>query len=219
MFQRHSRPLSTTSVHRATVLNRALTPTSRLLYTVLASLDDDDLDLDEIAVLAGLPDTAALTPFFAELSDVGVIEVGHHAGQGEVLTVHCEPQVPAQRTHACIPCQECDGCACDLGGLCRGCSVILQVKRQGHADITEWKQRLAAGATYAIARSANRLHRWNCPTLITPEKCWLYLEGLEPYAAHGGYEWPGLPTLYTADELRRKGIRKKHCGTCGPEPL
>lgn len=215
-----SRALPVVTIHRETLLNPSLSATSRLLYAVLLASLDDELDLDEVAPLVGLQDAATMEPYLDELARAGVAETGDHAGKGPVLTVHEMPVLPAQRTHACVPCEDCGDCSCEyIKGICRSCYEIRSTMRQAKEDIARWKKQLEAGAAYAIGQHATRLHRWNCTTLNTPEKGMARLEEQKPYAKNGGLYWSRLPDLYTAEELRAKGTKKKHCGVCGPDPL
>lgn len=214
-----SRPLPFITVDRGILLNGNLSVTSRLLYAVLLA-SDDDLQLPQIAPLVGLPDDDVFKPYLQELAKVGAVEIGEHEGRGNVLTIHETPAVPAPRTHTCVPCEDCGACSCEyIKGLCRACYTIRTVKTDATNDIARWKRQLDAGATYAIGQHAARLHRWDCSTLNTPEKGLARLEEQKPYAANGGYSWSRLPDLYTAEELRLKGSKKKHCGVCGPDPL
>lgn len=215
-----SRPLPIITIHRDTLLNAKLTPTSRLLYAVLIASLDVELDYDQIAALAGVPDGDNIADYLAELVSVGAVEMGEHVGKGAVLTVHEIPLVSAQRTHDCVPCQDCGACSCEyIKGICQGCYNVREAFRQAHEDIARWKAQLEAGATYAMGQHATRLHRWNCATLNNPEKGMARLEEQKPYAKHGGIYWSRLPDLYTAEELRLKGTKKRHCATCGPDPL
>ncbi|MEW2187794.1 hypothetical protein AB0900_31385 [Streptomyces cellulosae] len=215
-----SHPLPFITLPRDVLLNGDLTPTSRLLYALLLSSLDVDMRFDQIAALAGLDDPDELTPYLEELAGVGAVELGSHEGRGDVLTVHEMPVAPAERTHTCVPCKDCGGCSCEyIKGLCRACSEIRFTMEQAQRDIARYKQQLEAGATYAVGQHAARLHRWDCPTLSTPEKSLARLDEQKPYAKHGGFYWSRLPNLYTAEELRKKGTRKKHCGVCGPDPL
>lgn len=215
-----SRPLPFVTMHRDTLTNASLSATSRLLYAVLLATLDEEMPFEQIAALVGVQDPDQLNPYLAELASVGAVEMGEHEGRGEVLTVHEMPIPPDQRTHACVPCQDCGDCSCEyMKGVCRGCHEIRRVSEQARSDIARWKAQLEAGATYAIGQHATRLHRWNCPTLNTPEKGMARLEEQKPYAKHGGIYWSRLPDLYTAEELRLKGTSKRHCATCGPDPL
>lgn len=207
-------------MNRQTILNPTLSTTSRLLYAVLAASLDEDLDLDHVARLAGLSDATEIRPFIAELEGVGIVDLKDHEGRGEIITVREMPLVPEQRSHPCIPCEDCGECSCEyIKGLCRACCTIRDERARAHADIARWKQQLNAGATYAIGSGGTRLHRWDCPTLSPPEARLSALEAQIPHADGGYMHWSKLPMLYTAEELRAKGTRKKHCATCGPDPL
>lgn len=215
-----SRPLPFITLPREVLLNGDLTPTSRLLYALLLSSLDVDMEFSQIATLAGLRHPDELAPYLDELVKVGAVEMGEHVGRGEVLTVHEMPQLPEQRTHACVPCKECGDCSCEyIKGICQACYNIRDAFEQGRTDIARWKARLEAGATYAVGSNGSRLHRWDCPTLNTPEKGMARLEEQKPYAKQGAIYWSRLPVLYTAEELRQKGTKKRNCAICGPDPL
>ena len=215
-----SRPLPVVTIHRETLLNPSLSATSRLLYAVLLASLDEELSLAQVSNLVGLDSVDALDPYLDELTEAGVVEIGNHAGRGQILTVREMPEVPEQRTHACVPCEDCGDCSCEyIKGICRSCYEIRSTMRQAKEDVARWKAQLEAGATYAIGQHATRLHRWDCPTLNTPEKGMARLEEQKPYAKNGGFYWSRLPDLFTAEELRLKGTKKKHCATCGPDPL
>jgi hypothetical protein len=213
------------TVHRQTLLNEALSPTARLLYvTLTASLDDDEIKLPDVARLLGLEDVGELRPFITELTNVGLTDYLDHAGRGRVLTVHYQPALPEQRSHACVPCQDCQACSCDyMKGICALCHQIRQVRAESEADIARWQQQVDAGKTYAMGANATRLHRWDCKSLNSVEKSLSSMESAIEHARAGSEHayvyWPKLPTLYTAEELRRKGTRKRNCGMCGPDPL
>lgn len=176
--------------------------------------------LPEIAAVVGILNGESVDPYLAELKGVGVVETGDHADEGLVLTVHEVPVAPVQRNPPCVPCARCSKCSCEyLKGICRVCDEMRSVDREAAADVVRWKRQLAAGATYAIGQSGNRLHRWDCPTLNSAEKGLQRLQGAEGLAAYGAYYWSRLPNLYTAEELRLKGTRKRHCGVRGPDPI
>ncbi|MFG2677017.1 hypothetical protein [Streptomyces sp. NPDC048445] len=211
---------------RATVMNRKISPTARLAYVLLlASLDEDESGLAEIAVLCGLDSADDLRPYIAELESVGAAALRDHAGRGEIVTVHESPVLPEQRTHACVPCKDCGGCSCQyMKGICQDCYQIRSVREQSRADIARWQKQLDEGKTYAMGASATRLHRWDCQSLNNVEKSLVAMEtsiqaardlGME----HAYYHWPRLPMLYTAEELRLKNTKKRNCALCGPDPL
>ena len=215
-----SRPLPFITVPREVLLKGDLTPTSRLLYAVLLASLDSDMEFGEIATLVGLDSSEDLPPYLDELVKVGAVEMGDHAGRGPILTVHEMPTVPSPRTHECVPCKDCGDCSCNyIKGICQPCYYVRDVYEQARTDIARWKARLEAGATYAVGQNGARLHRWDCPTLNTPEKGMARLEEQKPYAKQGGIYWSRLPALYTAEDLRAKASRKRHCATCGPDPL
>ncbi|MFE7111792.1 hypothetical protein ACFU98_29615 [Streptomyces sp. NPDC057575] len=210
---------------RATVMNRALSPTARLVYVLLlASLDNEETGVEEVAALAGLDSAAALHSYIAELEAVGAADVKDHAGKGEIITVNETPVVPEQRTHACVPCEDCSNCSCEhLKGICRNCYEIRRIRAEAQADIARWQRQVDENKTYAIGSSATRLHRWDCQTLNGVEKGLAALEaGIEAARnneEYAYYHWPRLPMLYTAEELRLKGSKKRNCAICGPDPL
>ena len=214
-----SQPIPFVMVSRDILLNADLSPTSRLLYAVLLASLDEEMDFDLTAPLVGAKDFDDLTPHLEELRAAGAVSMGDHVGRGEVLTVHELPVPPAQRTHACVPCEDCGDCSCEyIKGICQRCYNIRHVVDQAKADVDRWKAQREAGATYAIGQHATRLHRWDCPTLNTVEKSWAHLEMQKPHA-QGGISWSRLPDLYTAEELRLRGVKKRNCATCGPDPL
>jgi len=197
-------------MHRDTLLDASLSPTSRLLYAVLVA-SSDGTPLPAIAALVGILNGESVDRYLAELKSAGVVDTGDHADQGRVLTVHEVPVAPEERSHPCVPCIRCSKCSCEhMKGICRACDEIRSVDREAAADVARWKRQLAAGATYAMGQSGNRLHRWDCPTLNSAEKGLQRLQGAEGLAAYGAYYWSRLPNLYTAEELRLK--RKKRCG-------
>jgi hypothetical protein len=211
---------------RATVMNGDLSPTARLVYVLLlASVDSEESGPEEVAALAGLESADALRPYIAELAAVGAADVKDHAGQGEVITVNETPLVPEQRTHACVPCKDCGGCSCEyIKGICQNCYQIRSVRERSRADIARWQSQVDEGKTYAIGSSATRLHRWDCQSMNTVEKSIATMEaGIEAAregnVEHAHYHWPQLPMLYTAEELRLKGTKKRNCALCGPDPL
>lgn len=216
-----ARTMPVVTVHRDTLLNTKLSSISRLLYAVLlASVDDDDVTMKDVAALVGVQDIGELRPYLDELIEAGVVEYADHHGQGRVVTVHQLPLLPEQRSHVCVPCEECGDCSCGyLKGLCRTCDGICRVEASAEQDIARWKQQLEGGATYAIGQHAARLHRWDCPTLNSPEKSMAQLAAARPHARNGGFYWPRLPYLFTAEELRQKNSKKRRCAICGPDPL
>lgn len=218
---RRARSMPVVTVHRETLINPDLSSTSRLLYAVLlASLDDDDAAMAQAAALVGVEDTDGLRPCLDELVSAGVVESDDHHGHGPIVTVHELPLLPEQRTHVCVPCEDCGDCSCEhLKGLCRVCDAIRRAETRAEADIARWKRQLESGATYAIGQHAARLHRWDCSTLNSPEKSMAQLEASRPHARNGGLYWPRLPDLYTAEELRQRNVRKRRCAICGPDPL
>ena len=212
-------------VHRETVMNSDLSPTARLVYVLLlATTDSEETGVEEVAALAGLGSAEALRPYIAELEAVGAANLMDHAGQGEVISVNEIPVVPEQRTHACVPCEDCGKCSCEyIKGICQDCAAIRSVQKRSREDIARWKAQLAEGKTYAMGSSTSKLHRWDCRSLTSVEKRVEAMEvGVE--AVRNGLgrsylSWSSLPDLYTAQELRLKGTRRKRCELCGPDPL
>ncbi|MEU1789122.1 hypothetical protein ABZ553_25290 [Streptomyces sparsogenes] len=205
-------------------MNESLSPTSRLLYTTLLATLDGEVNLAEVARLAGVRTADDLAPYLDELVTVGAVETGDHEGRGPVLTVHEVPVIPEQRTHVCVPCEDCGGCSCEyMKGICRMCHHIRGERQRAQDDIARWQRQVDDGKEYALGANATRLHRWDCKTLNSVEKGLDALEmGIE--AARNGMEnpyiyWPRLPMLYSAEELRRKGTQKRNCALCGPDPL
>ncbi|GGU11404.1 hypothetical protein [Streptomyces lateritius] len=222
--RRFGRPSPVVTIDRSVLTNETLSPTARLVYALLLACLDTDTGPDEVAHLAGLSSVDELAPFLNELEAVGAADVKDHVGAGQVITVHESPLLPEQRTHACVPCQDCGGCSCEyIKGLCRPCSHIRDIRNQARADIARWQQEVEQGKTYAIGSGGARLHRWDCSSLNTVERSVDSLESAIKAAKAGadpGYVyWPRLPKLYTAEELRLKGSKKRNCGLCGPDPL
>ena len=204
------RQLPWLTVDRGTVLNTALSGTSRLLYAVLLACTDtdDDSSVEHVAPLIGLQDPNELQPFLEELAHAGVVETKRHHGRPKAVRVYQTPLPMERRMRGCVPCGQCGRCSCDHAeGLCQSCDAIIQAKARAHEDVARWKRQRDAGATYALA---TRLHRWDCTTLSSPDTLDLQ---------HGTIRWPRLPLLYTAEELRRKNCRRKRCAICGPDPL
>jgi hypothetical protein len=82
---------------------------------------------------------------------------------------------------------------------------------------------LDEGKTYAMGSITSQLHRWDCRSLMSLERRVEAMEmGIEA-VRHGHSRsylaWPGPPSLFTAQELRAKEIRRKRCELCGPDPL
>ncbi|MFE2727085.1 hypothetical protein [Kitasatospora sp. NPDC059327] len=121
-------------------------------------------------------------------------------------------------THPCQPCGDCARCSCFDGdiGMCQQCRLTRSARAHAQQDLSRWNAGLAAGKTYA--RTERRLHRWNCPTLGTPEDRLADFEALLQ-ANRGRADWTSLPDLHSADELRRQGNQTQRCATCGPDPL
>ncbi|MCX5357195.1 hypothetical protein OG864_00105 [Streptomyces sp. NBC_00124] len=209
------------SVHQDLVLNAGLSVTSRLLYVVLQARVDDGISLEDVAPLVGLESGEQVRPFLDELVDAGVVETRRHRGRAPGILLYQAPLSQERRTHECIGCERCGECSCEhIKGLCRICDEIERVERAAQEDVERWQRQRDARATYAIGRGAARLHRWDCPSLSSPEKSLDQLESSRPYARTAGWlHWSRLPDLYTAQELRLKGCRKRRCAMCGPDPL
>ncbi|MEU0625008.1 hypothetical protein ABZ329_29625 [Streptomyces rubiginosohelvolus] len=191
---------------------------------LLASLESEERGLQQVAGLAGLDSAEALRPYIAELEAVGAADMKHHIGQGEIVAVNEVPTLPEQRQHACVPCSDCGKCSCEyIKGVCQDCAAIRSVRERSREDIARWKAQLDEGKTYAMGSSTSRLHRWDCRSLMTVEKRVEAMEaGVESVRRGNGrayLAWPGLPSLFTAQELRAKKIRRKRCELCGPDPL
>lgn len=220
---RDSMPIVT--MHRETLLNGALSTTSRLLYaTLAASLDEEDRSLASVAKLLGMENVADMQPYIDELSAAGVVDHLEHAGRGRTLRVHSQPVAPEQRIHACVACEDCGECSCSyMKGICHLCHRIRRIRAEAEADIARWQRQVDEGRTYAMGSSATRLHRWDCKSLNSVEKGLESLETSIEHARKAGHlsyvHWPRLPMLYTAEELRLKGTKKRNCAMCGPEPL
>lgn len=218
-------PIPVFLADRATVLNADITPTARLTYVLLlASLEESSTTLQDVARLAGLGSADELRPYLDELERFGAADVKEHAGQGQVVTVNETPLLPEQRTHACIPCEDCGNCSCQyMKGLCQECYAIRSARDDARRDIARWQQQVDEGKTYAIGTGGSRLHRWDCKLLNNVDKSQSMLEaGVEALrrGEGGAYMyWPRLPALYTAEELRLKGVKKRNCAICGPDPL
>ncbi|MFI6730961.1 hypothetical protein NRF20_05835 [Streptomyces sp. R-74717] len=219
VYRDNCSPLVT--IHQDVVLNIELSVTSRLLYVVLQARVDDGISVEDVAPLIGLEDVQRVRPFFDELIDAGLVESRPHHGRPPRILVYQSPLSQERRTHGCVPCGRCGECSCEhTKGLCRICDQIGRAEEEARKDIDRWKRQRDEGATYAIGRQATRLHRWDCPSLNSPEKSLAQLELSRPYARKaGGLYWSRLPDLYTAQELRLKGCRKRLCGMCGPDPL
>ncbi len=193
------------------LLDAELSVTSRLLYVVLQARVDDGISPEDVAPLVGLEDAEEVRPFLDELVKAGVVERRPHLGQASRILLYQTPLSQERRTHGCIPCGQCGECSCEhLKGLCRICDEIGRVEKVARQDLDRWKRQRDAGVTYAIGRSSARLHRWDCPSLHSPEKSLAQMKSSRPYARKsGGLYWPRLPELYTAQELRLKGCRKR----------
>ncbi|MCZ4103494.1 MULTISPECIES: hypothetical protein [Streptomyces] len=208
-------------VHRDLVLDADLSVTSRLLYVVLQARVDYGISMEDVAPLIGLEDAEQVQPFLDELVNFGVVETRPHFGRDPSILIYPTPLSQERRIHGCIPCGRCGECSCEhIKGLCRICDQIDRAEKEARRDLDRWKQQLDAGATYAIGQTAVRLHRWDCLSLNSPEKSLAQMESSRPHARKTGQlYWPRLPDLYTAQELRLKGCRKRWCALCGPEPL
>ncbi|MFJ9447023.1 hypothetical protein ACIRRH_35025 [Kitasatospora sp. NPDC101235] len=128
-----------------------------------------------------------------------------------------EPADPPA-VHPCVPCADCSACSCYDGSLgrCQRCRLRYAARARAHQDVGRWKAGLAAGRTYA--RTERRLHRWDCPTLGNADDRLAEFEELLEATGRMA-DWTTLPELYSADELRRRGVQTQRCATCGPDPL
>ncbi|WP_236246822.1 hypothetical protein [Streptomyces sp. CC210A] len=220
VYRDNSSPL--VIVHQDVVLDTGLSVTSRLLYVVLQARVDDGINAEDVAPLIGLEDVQQMRPFLDELIDAGLIDNRRHLGRAASILIYRSPLSQERRVHGCVPCGRCGECSCEhTKGLCRVCDQMGRAEQEAREDIDRWKRQRDEGATYAITRSAARLHRWDCPSLNSPEKSLEQLELSRPHARKAGGQlyWSRLPDLYTAQELRLKGCRKRLCGMCGPDPL
>ncbi|MEU7031399.1 hypothetical protein AB0A60_32485 [Streptomyces sp. NPDC046275] len=211
-------------VDRQIMLNESLSPTARLVYALLLAATDTEMKPPQVASLAGLDSTGALKPFLDELQAVGAVDVKEHAGEsGQIVTVHESPLLPEQRSHPCVPCADCGKCSCEYTkGLCRDCSHIRAERHRAAEDIARWKKQLDEGKTYAVGCNGSRLHRWNCTSLNSVERGLEAMENAIERTKDGGPSyvyWPQLPTLYSVEELRQRGTKRRNCGRCGPDPF
>jgi hypothetical protein len=79
---RHARRSTTVTVDRDFILDCTLSPLSKLLHLVLLCLpDDDEIDMEQAAVLVGVGTSAALEPHVAELEAAGFIEIDRLEGE------------------------------------------------------------------------------------------------------------------------------------------
>lgn len=208
------------TVDRDVVLDLRLSATARLLYVVLQARPDGELSAEETAELVGLAGADDMQPAVDELVGAGLVMTGPHLGQPPSITVYCVPLPPQRRGQGCVPCERCGQCSCEhTPGLCRMCDRIRRVEQATRQDVERWQRRLEEGATYAIGRTGSRLHRWDCPSLTSPERSAEAMETSRLLTEGRGLHWPQLPDLYTAQELRLKRCRKRRCAMCGPEPL
>ncbi|MFI5530225.1 hypothetical protein ACIA8O_16930 [Kitasatospora sp. NPDC051853] len=206
------------------LLDGGLTPRARLLYaTLIAARSADGVGPAECQTLAGLTDPTAARQAMDELVAEGlVVRTDPADGTGET-----EPAAPAGPTvrvrgtalHECRACRDCGECACPSWNTmrCWSCWRAKCVRDEARADIARWRRQREAGATYAYGRSGSRLHRWDCPTLLTVEDNLATMEE-SLTRPHGQGYWRRLPQLYTAEELRRKTKVRRFCLTCAPEP-
>lgn len=129
--------------------------------------------------------------------------------------------------HVCIACVECGKCSCRTPagpGVCEMCQRIRLVRMRAKEDIARYKDQMAKGHVYVL--TSNRLHRWNCKSLPSVDGCLSQLDFIIRHArkskndnAARHLDWPALPALLTAQELRAKKSRRPSCGMCKPEPL
>ncbi|BBJ37651.1 hypothetical protein SSPO_003690 [Streptomyces antimycoticus] len=150
------------------VLNIELSVTSRLLCVVLQARVDDGITMEDVARSTRLEDVQQVRPFLDELVDAGVAETRPHHGRQPGILVYRSPLPQERRTHGCVPCGRCGECSCGhTKGLCRICEETGRVEEEARKDIDRWKRQRDDGAAYAIA---TRPHRWDCPSLNSPEK-------------------------------------------------
>ncbi|WP_043266798.1 hypothetical protein [Streptomyces sp. CT34] len=223
-LRRHARRQPAALIHCQTLLDPQISTTARLLYAVHTASLDEDLDLEHIAHLAGLDDANQIRPFIAELETVGIVDLKDHQSRGEIITVRAIPLVPEERSHSCVPCEDCGACSCEyMKGICRICHEIRRVRAEAKADIARWQHQVKAGKPYAMGANTARLHRWDCKSLNSVDKGLSAMKAAIEHAKesrHLAYVcWPKLSTLYTAEELRLKGTKKRNCALCGPDHL
>ena len=150
-------PLPVITVDRQTLLNPALSPTSRLLYAVLLASLDGDISLDTVASLVGVSDADALNSYLGELAAAGAVDMTDH-GDGPSITVHELPEIPAQQSHRCAPCTNCGGCSCFyMKGICtrssgtRWTSTTVRCAEILSRDDSGW-----SGGSGAVGRPSGR---------------------------------------------------------------
>ncbi|WP_331764304.1 hypothetical protein OG524_36935 (plasmid) [Streptomyces sp. NBC_01520] len=129
--------------------------------------------------------------------------------------------------HICIACVECGKCSCRTPagpGVCEMCQQIRLVRMRAEEDIARYKDQMAKGHIYVL--TSNRLHRWDCKSLPSVDSCLSQLDFMIRHARKSKndnearhLDWPPLPALLTAQELRTKKSRRPSCGMCKPQPL
>lgn len=226
------------TVPEQVVLDSELSALSRLAYVVLTTLAGTELRtgaLAEAPALLGLDGADALAPLLDELVDYGVLSCLVHRGSSEpVFKLHRARLAADDPARSCDECLTCRGCACRLSYKaarqteCGRCRTRRQAYARAEQDIARWQADLDRGCTYAHGHAGRLLHRWDCATLNSVDKSREALEtsleqwGLgedDPYGDGFGYDWPALPQLFTAEELRAKPTRRRSCQSCKPDPV
>ncbi|MBY8882727.1 hypothetical protein [Actinacidiphila acidipaludis] len=87
---RVARRLPVFTVHRATVLNDALSPTARLLYVVLLASPCGDLQDEQLERLSGMQ-RGRLATYVAELEAYGLVSIEPGEDGEPEIQVHEEP--------------------------------------------------------------------------------------------------------------------------------
>ncbi|MFE7529419.1 hypothetical protein ACFU7Y_27410 [Kitasatospora sp. NPDC057542] len=204
----------------AVLLDRELTPQTRLAYAVLlaqATADTEDT-WDELAALIGVTNKQ-LEDLAEQLAAAGAVDfLAHGTNKHRTVSPHHFRQ--DQRRQTCTRCATCGTCACYTHpeGECDRCRHRAHQLRTAEEDIARWRAELDAGAIYALPTSGTRLHRWDCPTLQSPESRLATLQEqltIDPDTA----SWERLPKLLTTEQLRARGSGRRRCATCGPDPV
>ncbi|MEU6970802.1 hypothetical protein AB0A71_24285 [Kitasatospora aureofaciens] len=204
----------------AVLLDKELTPQARLAYAVFLAQATADTEhtWDELAALIGVTNEQ-LEGLAEQLTTAGAADfLSHGTSKRRTVTPHSFRQ--DRRRQACTRCATCGACACYTRseGECDRCRHRAHQLRTAEEDIARWRAELDAGAVYAIPTSGTRLHRWDCPTLQSPEARLATLQEqltIDPNAA----SWERLPKLLTTEQLRARGSGRRRCATCGPDPV
>lgn len=212
----HARRLPVITLHRDTLLNSGISPAGRLLYVVLLAAAETPISMGDLGILAGIDRSEGLQQHLDELAAAGLV-----TRHGRTVIPHPMPLVPPQTPDGCAPCSDCGRCSCfdSPSGLCLACQGLRSERAKGVQDTARWKRELEAGATYTLGQAGNRLHRWDCHTLNSPDKALARLGEFQPEDAdHGGEaRWDRLPDLLTAHQVRSLSAQKPSCQLCKPE--